>query len=104
MANEPTGTVPRNIKLRDNANPSLPSIFNNFFGLFLRIKQTVRTHLMQLRKFFTFDPETLILSQMPVEDVQLHGCHRIQVSFQDFWWFIMSTNVNQQSAPTKPGL
>src|SRR5215510_10208283 len=104
MSNQPTRTVPGYIKLRHNSNSSLTSILNNLFGLFLRIEKTIRTHLMKLCKLLTFDPKSLILSQVPVKHVEFHGCHCIEISFQDFGWFVMPANIDQQSPPTESWL
>src|SRR6476646_9424570 len=104
MSNEPASAVSRDIKFGYDANATLTSVLDNFFRLLLRIKLTIRAHLMQLRKLLTFNPKPLVLRQMPMEDVELHSRHCIEISLQDLWRFVMSTNVNQQTTPAKARL
>src|SRR5678815_1622518 len=104
MSHQPTGAMTGNIKLRNYTDPTLSCIFNNLSRLFLCVEQTVGTHLMQLRKLFTLDTKALVFSKVPMKHIEFHGGHRIEISFQHFGWLVVSSDVNQQPAPTKPWL
>ena len=59
---------------------------------------------MELGKLLTLDTKALVLGQMPVKDVELDCCHRIQIPFENFHRLEVAGDVNQQAAPGKARL
>ena len=80
ITHEPGSAVPRHIELWHDANAAFSRVSDQIPDFVLGIEQSVRAHLMQLRKFLALDPEALIFGKMPVQDVQLHCCHSVQVA------------------------
>ena len=54
---------------------------------------------MKFGKFAALRAETLVIGNVPVENVHLHGFHTIQVALEDFDGNEMAARVNQQAAP-----
>src|SRR5437660_1631998 len=65
VTDQPTGAVTGYVKLRNHPDAALASVVNNLPYLFLAVVETIRSHLMKLRKFFALNPKALILGQMP---------------------------------------
>src|SRR6185503_17513362 len=51
-----------------------------------------------------FDSETLILGEVPVEDVHLHRRERVKIAFQNFNRLEVTRDVDQQTAPRETWL
>src|SRR5205814_10577128 len=104
ITNQPTRAMTGNIKLGHDANAAVASISDDLTHLILCVEETIRTERMKFGKLLAFDAETLVLSQMPVKDVQLDCRHRIEVPFEHFHRLVMTADIDQQAAPGKPRL
>ena len=80
ITNEPSGCVGRHIKLRHDTDAAVTGIFNDVSNLVLRVVQAVRPLLLKQRIDLGFHPESLIFGEMPMENVQLHCFHRVQIA------------------------
>src|SRR5436305_14942973 len=99
MPDQPRGRVSRNVELRHDTYAALSGVRDNFARLVLRIEKTVRAHLMKLRKLLALDAKALIFSQVPVQDIELDGGHRVQVALQDLHRLKVSPDINQKPTP-----
>ena len=77
ITHEPGSAMPRHIKLWHDANAAFLCISDQIPDFVLGVEQPIRAHLMQFRKFLTFNPEALIFGKMPVQYVQLHCGHSV---------------------------
>ena len=59
--------------------------------------------LLQFRKLPTFDSESLVISEMPMQDVHLDRCHPVKIAFDDLHGLPVPCYVNQQASPAKAG-
>ena len=59
---------------------------------------------MELRKLLTLDTESLILSQMPVKNIQLDRRHRIEIALENLRRLIVTGDIDQQTTPGKTRL
>src|SRR5207245_10928946 len=80
ITHHPVSVVSRHIELCHHANAVFSRVSYQIPDFVLCIEQSVRAHLMQLSKVLALDPEALIFGKMPVQDVQLHCCHSVQVA------------------------
>src|SRR5262249_9492298 len=96
--------MPRHVELRNDPNATLPRECDQVTDLFLRVVKSVGTHLLQLGKFLTFDPESLIVREVQVEYVQLDRSHAVQIALQYVHRHVMPANIDQQPAPEKSRL
>src|SRR5262245_8961858 len=94
VRNKPTRRVARHVELGDHPNTAHPRILYDLAHLFLCEIKTVRTFLMQFWIFFTLNSETLIFSQMKVQDVEFHCRHCIEITFDDLHWLPVTANID----------
>ncbi len=99
IAHKPGGRVPRHIEFRNDANAALARIRDHAADFILGVVKPIRTHALQLGEFLALNPETLIFREMPVEYVQLHRRHAIQISLQDVERDKVAADINHQSTP-----
>ena len=99
IADEPGGAVPGHIKLGNHANPAIPGIGDQIVHLVLRVIKTVGTHFLQLGKLLAFHPEALVIGQVPVKDVHLHGSHAVKVAPDHIRRDEVAADINHQASP-----
>src|SRR5215472_5614367 len=92
------------VELRHDPNPSRCRISNDFTRLILGVKEPVRSHPVQVRKFFALDAKSLVLSQVPVKDVELDRRHAVQIPLEYFHGLVVTGHINQKTAPLKARL
>src|SRR5580692_10834948 len=68
---------------------------------FTGISPIIRASELKVRSLLTFNSEALIIGEMPVKYIQLHGGHAIQVALQDVERNEVAADVDHQSAPGK---
>src|SRR5205823_123079 len=73
MSDKPRSAVAGNIKFRDYADAAIPRISNHVADFFLRVIPPVGAQLLQLGKSLAFDAEALIVREVPVKNIHLHG-------------------------------
>src|SRR5208283_5553098 len=104
ITDEPTGCVPRHVEFRDDPDAAVGRICDNFANLFLRVVKPIRTHPLQLGKALAFDAESLIIGEMPVEDVHLHCSQPVDVTLDDVDRLPVARDVDHQASPCKARL
>ena len=57
--------------------------------------------LVQLGKLFALNAKTLVLGQMPMQNIQLHRGHSLQRSFENFHRMEMPCGIDHQPTPGK---
>ena len=62
-----------NIEFGDNSHAAVTRIGNHVTNLGLRVVQAVGTVLLETGILLAFDSEPLVIRQVPVQDIQLHG-------------------------------
>ena len=90
------------IKLRIHANPAITGIHNDVANLILSVELSVRASSLQLRKHLALDPESLIFRDMPVQHIQLHSLHAIDVLPDNGRRHKMPSGIDHQTAPWEP--
>src|SRR2546425_835302 len=60
VTDQPTGAVAGYVKLRNDPDAALAGVINDLPYLFLAVVETIRSHLMELRKFFALNSKALI--------------------------------------------
>ena len=60
-----------------------------------------RTPCLELGEWLALDAESLVVGEMPVEDVHLHGGHAVEIAFERVHWDEVAADVNQEAAPRK---
>ena len=83
IGREPAHGVPWNIKLRNYADATFAGVEDEITHLSLRVEESSRSELSKLGASPTLHAKTLVIGEMKMEDVQLDGCHSIDVSFED---------------------
>src|ERR1700758_3121516 len=81
ISHHPAHTVAGYIELRHHANTALARIGNNLAHLLLSIELAIRADSRELRIDLAFGAETLVVAQVPVEDIQLNHRHADQRRF-----------------------
>src|ERR1700679_2868195 len=79
----PARSVSRDIKLRHDANTPCPRIRHDMPHLILRVELAKRRDLSEPRVNLALGAKPLVVTQMPVKDIQLGHCHAIQGAFDD---------------------
>src|SRR5215813_6103555 len=104
MTHEPTGTVPGNIELRHYANATLARVSDDLAHLVLSVEETIGTEGVKPGKFLALDAKALILCEVPMQDVQLYGRHRVEVPLEYVHRLEVTADVDEQAAPGKARL
>src|SRR5438874_4573855 len=99
MSDKPRSAVAGNIKFRDYAYAAIPRISNHVADFFLRVIPPVGAQLLQLGKSLAFDAEALIVREVPVKNIHLHGIHAIQVATDHVQRSEVSRGIDHQPAP-----
>ena len=69
--------------------------------LLLRVVEAVRALFLQKRIDLAFDRETLVIGEVPVEDIELYRFHAVEVAL-DYWDRLeMAAGIDHQAAPGK---
>src|SRR5947207_582405 len=69
ISHQPTCAVSGDIKLGHHANSAFAGVSDDLAYLLLRVIKAVRSQCMKFGKFLAFNPEALVLAQMPVKDI-----------------------------------
>ena len=99
IAGKPARGVARHVELGHHADPALARVSHHGADFGLRIVMAAGTELLQTRIAFALHAKALVVGEVPVEDVQLHRGHRIQVALHHLDRHPMARNVHQQPAP-----
>jgi hypothetical protein len=81
VGGEPGAAVTREVELGDHADAALGGIIDDVADLGACVEIPIRCQLVQLGPGEALDPETLVVHQMPVEDVELDRGHPVEVAF-----------------------
>ena len=104
MADKPSRTVARDVKLGHHADASVSRVDDQFADFLLRIVQAVGAALVQLWIFLALDPEALVFGQVPMKDVHLHGFQAVEIAANDLQGNEVSRRIDHQAAPGKARL
>ena len=59
---------------------------------------------MQLGELLAFDAKSLVVGQVPMQDIQLQSGHAVEIALHHIKWDEVPANINEQSAPCKARL
>src|SRR3954452_3462921 len=104
IADKPGGAVSGHIEFRDDTNATIVGIGDEVTNLILRVVKAVGAQLLELGITLTLDAETLVVGQVPVKDVQLHGGHAIEIAVEDLDRQEMAAYIEHQTTPGKARL
>jgi len=104
MADEPRGAVTRHIEFRHHADAAISGVSNQVANLVLRVVEGVGTQFVELWIFPALHAKTLILREVPVKNVHLHGFHAVDVPANDIERNEMACGIDHQTAPRKTRL
>src|SRR5260370_24021219 len=99
MAHEPCGAVTRHVEFRHHANATVPGVGNHIADFILRVVQGVGAQFVKLRIFPALDAESLVLREVPVKNVHLHGLHAIEIPADDVERNEMAAGTAHQTPP-----
>ena len=88
-----------NIELGDHADAAVARVFNHVADLVLGIEIAVRAHLLELGIELTFHAKALIVGEVPVKHIELHGGHGVEVALDDFEGHPVARHIQHQAAP-----
>ncbi len=94
----------RHLKLRDDADAAIVRVGHELANLALRVIQAVGPCLLQLGKALALNTESLVVVQVPVQDIHLHRRHPIDIALEYLQRNEVAANVNQQAPPDELGL
>src|SRR6266478_3736716 len=72
-------------------------------NLSLCVIQPVGPYFLQPREALALDTETLVVVQVPVQNIHLHSCHSIEVALEHVQRNEVAADINEQTTPGKPG-
>src|SRR6266849_7554779 len=98
MPYEPRGAVPRHIEFRHYADAAIPGVGDQISHLILRVVTLIGAQPVKFREFPAFGAKTLVLREVPVEHVHLHGFHAVEIFADDFEGDEMASGVAYQTA------
>ena len=93
-----------NIELRHHTDAAIARVGYDLPDLGLRVEQAVRPFLVQLGKPLALHAEALVFGEVPVEDVELHGGHGVQIALHYIERHEVARRIEHQAAPGKAGL
>ena len=64
--------------------PAIARVCDDVPHLVLRVEMAVGTELLQVREALAFDAKALIVGKMPVQHVELHRGHGVQIALDHF--------------------
>ena len=99
MPHEPRRAVTRHVEFRHDANSAVPRVGDQIADLILGVVKGVGAQLVKFRKFLALHAEALVLREVPMENVHLHGFHAVDISADDVKREEMAGRVDHQSAP-----
>src|SRR5438552_12404714 len=95
ITNQPTGAMTGYVKLGNDTDGALAGVTDKLPYLVLAVIESIRSHLMKLRKFFALNAKSLILGQMPMQNIELDRRHRIEVALEKFHRLKAKTDIDQ---------
>src|SRR5581483_3206479 len=104
VTHEPCRAVPRNIELRYYPNASLLRVCDHLAHLLLGVVPAIGPPLLQLGKFLALYPESLVVRQVPVKNVQLDCRQAIEIALDHFHRHEMPRHIDHQPPPWKTRL
>src|SRR5712691_11107362 len=93
----------RHLKLRDNTDAAIMGVGHELANLSLCVILPVGPCFLQPGKTLALDAETLVVIQVPVQDIHLHRCHSIEVALEHVQRNEVTADINEQTTPGKPG-
>src|SRR5579863_2957117 len=81
ISHKPCAGMSRHIELGNYADAASARVGNNFAGLLLGIEKPIGSQLSELGKCPALHAETLVFTQMPVENVEFYRGHPVECAF-----------------------
>src|SRR5262249_17405652 len=103
IADEPGRSVSGHIEFRHHPNAAIARVRNQFPDLIPRVVVAAGAHLVQFWEFLALDAESLVLAEVEVENVHLHGFHAVERALYDFYRHPVTAGIQQESAPREAG-
>src|SRR6267378_6790597 len=94
----------RHLKLRDNTDAAIMCVGHELANLSLSVILPVGPCFVQPGKTLALDAETLVVIQVPVQNIHLHRCHSIEVALEHVQRNEVAADINKQTPPGEPGL
>ena len=89
------------LELRNDADAAIAGVAHQFARVVLRVEEAVGALGGQFGKELALDAKALVVDKVPVEDVQLHGSHGVDVALQNVERLEMPDAIDHQAAPAK---
>ena len=103
VTDKPRGGVAWYIELRHHSNAAIPGVGDHVAHFVLCVEVAVGPELMQFGKFPAFDAESLVVGQMPMENVHLQGGDGIDVPLDHFFRHPVPGNIQHETAAGEAG-
>src|SRR5579863_8573219 len=94
----------RHVEFGNHPNTSVVGIIDDAADFVLRVVEAVGAESLELRKELRFDAEALIVGQVPMEDVEFHGGHAVEVAADDGGGHEVAGNVDEKAPPGEAGM
>src|SRR5712692_5516480 len=99
MTNEPRSAMSRHVEFRHHTNSAIPGVSDQIADLILRVVEGVGTQFVKFRKFPALGTKALVLREVPVKNVHLHGFHAVDIPADDVERDEMACGIDHQTAP-----
>ena len=93
-----------NVELRHHADAAVARVGHDVADLVLRVVEAVGALLVQLGEALALHAEALVVGEVPVEDVELHGGHGVEIALHHFERHPVARGIHHQAAPGKARL
>ena len=103
VAHEPARRVAGDVELRVDPDPALARVRDDLLHLLLRVEEAVRAHPVELGVKAALHAEPLVVGEVPVERVQLHGRHAVERPLHHVERHEVARAVEHQAAPGEAG-
>ena len=101
IPHQPCRRMAGDVEFRHHANAAVARVGHHAADLVLGVEQAVGALLMQFGETLALHAETLVLGEVPVKHVELHGSHRVQIALHHFERHPMARRIHHQPAPGK---
>jgi hypothetical protein len=96
--------VAGNVELGHHANAAIAGVGDELADFVLRVIHAVGAHAGEPGKFLALDAESLVVGKVPVHDIQLHCCHRVEVALEHLDRDEVAADVEHQASPREARL
>ena len=99
VPHEPGRAMAGHIEFRHHANAAIARVGDQVADFILRVIKGVGAQFVKFRKFPALRTKALVLREVPVENVHLHGFHAVEIPANDVERNKMAGGIDHQTTP-----